>query len=62
MTQITLGKTGLRVEQNGFGALPLQRISHAEAVRLLQAAHDGGMTFFDTARGYTDSEEKLGLA
>ena len=56
MTQITLGKTGLRVEQNGFGALPLQRIRHAEAVRLLQAAHDGGMTFFDTARGYTDSE------
>jgi len=59
---IELGRTGLRVEQNGFGALPIQRVSKQEAVYLLRKAHDGGMTFFDTARGYSDSEEKLGEA
>lgn len=62
MNYITLGSTGITVPQNAFGALPIQRISHEAAARLLQQAHEGGMTFFDTARGYSDSEEKLGLA
>lgn len=62
MAQLTLGMTGLRVEQTGFGALPIQRISKAEAVKLLRRALDGGMTYFDTARAYSDSEEKLGAA
>jgi predicted aldo/keto reductase-like oxidoreductase len=62
MTTIAIGKTGLRAEQNGFGALPIQRISKPDAVRLLRKARAGGMTYFDTARGYTDSEEKLGEA
>ena len=62
MSQVTLGKTGITVNKNGFGALPIQRISRDEAVRLLRRALDGGITFFDTARGYTDSEEKLGEA
>ncbi len=62
MAKIAVGKTGLQVEQNGFGALPLQRVPKPEAVRLLRKAHDGGMTFFDSARGYSDSEEKLGEA
>lgn len=62
MTQIALGKTGLNVEKNGFGALPIQRISNQEAVYLLQKAYDGGMNYFDSARGYTDSEVKLGNA
>jgi len=62
MAQINFGKTGLRVEQNGFGALPIQRIGKSDAVRLLRKALDGGMSFFDTARGYSDSEEKLGEA
>ena len=62
MSQVTLGKTGITVNKNGFGALPIQRISREEAVRLLRRAPDGGITFFDTARGYTDSEEKLGEA
>ena len=50
MHQITLGKTGLVIEKNGFGCLPIQRISEAEAVRLLHKAYDGGINFFDTAR------------
>ena len=58
----TLGKTNLKVNKNGFGALPIQRISEKEAVYLLQKAQDHGFDFFDTARFYTDSESKLGAA
>ena len=62
MAKVTLGKTGITVEKNAFGALPIQRISTQEAVKLLRKAYDRGVTFFDTARFYTDSEEKLGEA
>ena len=62
MRQIVLGKTGISAPQNGFGALPVQRCSTEEAVRILRKAYDGGMRFFDTARAYTDSEEKVGIA
>ncbi len=62
MKTITLGKTGITTPQNAFGALPIQRVSRQEAVRLLRKANDGGMIFFDTARAYSDSEEKLGEA
>ena len=62
MKQIVLGKTGIRTPQNAFGALPVQRVNMNEAVKLLRRAYDGGMTFFDTARAYSDSEEKLGEA
>ena len=62
MKQITLGKTGITVPQNAFGALPIQRVDQSEAVRLLHMAYDGGMRFFDTARAYTDSETKVGAA
>lgn len=62
MTEVTLGRTGIKVNKNGFGALPIQRISKEEAVRLLRKAYDGGIRFFDTARAYTDSEEKVGAA
>lgn len=62
MQTVTLGKTGITTNKNGFGALPIQRISDEKAVYLLRKAYDGGITFFDTARFYTDSEHKLGLA
>ena len=62
MRSITLGKTGITVPQNAFGALPIQRVSVDEAVSLLRNAYDGGMRFFDTARAYSDSEEKVGKA
>ncbi len=62
MRTIKLGKTGIETPQNAFGALPIQRVDMQEAVRLLHMAYDGGMRFFDTARAYTDSEEKLGEA
>lgn len=60
--KITLGKTGIQVEKNAFGALPIQRISKEEAVYLVQKACANGMDFIDTARAYSDSEEKLGEA
>ena len=59
---VRLGSTGIEVNKNGFGALPIQRISDEEAVYLLKKAYQGGIRFFDTARGYSDSEHKLGLA
>ncbi|MBR5640729.1 MAG: aldo/keto reductase [Firmicutes bacterium] len=62
MRNITLGKTGITVPQNAFGALPIQRVTLGTAVYLLRAAYAGGMRFFDTARSYTDSEEKVGVA
>lgn len=62
MRKITLGKTGITVNKNGFGALPIQRISEESAVYLLRKAYDNGIRFYDTARFYTDSEKKLGLA
>ncbi len=62
MKQITLGKTGITAPQNGFGALPIQRVDMDTAVVILRKAYEGGMTYFDTARAYSDSEEKLGAA
>lgn len=60
MTQIRLGKTEIITNRNGFGALPIQRISFEEADALIMKAYENGISFFDTARFYTDSEEKLG--
>ncbi|MDO4529368.1 MAG: aldo/keto reductase, partial [Lachnospiraceae bacterium] len=62
MKTLTLGRTGITTPQNAFGALPIQRVEKAEAVKLLRKAYDGGMTYYDTARAYTDSEEKMGAA
>lgn len=62
MRDVTLGSTGITVPQNGFGALPLQRIEEEDAVALLRAAYAGGMRYFDTARAYSNSEHRVGLA
>ena len=63
MEYVRLGSTGLMVSRTAFGALPIQRVSDFDAAGgILRAAYDGGVNFFDTARMYSDSEEKLGLA
>ena len=62
MQTVTLGSTGITVNKNGFGALPIQRVSDDYAVMLLKKAYAGGVRFFDTARMYSDSEHKVGLA
>lgn len=59
---VTLGRTGIQVEKQSFGALPIQRVSEKEAVYLLQKAYANGMNFFDTARFYSNSEERVGKA
>ena len=50
MSQVTLGTTGITVNKNGFGALPVQRVTMEEAKKLLRKAFESGITFFDTAR------------
>ncbi len=62
MKTLILGKTGLSVTKTSMGCLPLQRCGKEDAVRLLQAAYEGGIRYFDTANAYTDSEEKIGMA
>lgn len=60
--KVRLGSTQIVVEKNGFGALPIQRVDDETAVGILRSAFEGGIRFFDTARAYSDSEHKLGLA
>ena len=62
MEKVRLGRSELLVTKTAFGALPVQRISKPDAVRLVRRAYDAGINYFDTANSYTDSEEKLGLA
>lgn len=57
-----LGSTNMKVSTIGFGGIPIQRKSQEDAKSLVQAALDQGINFFDTARGYTDSEEKIGYS
>jgi predicted aldo/keto reductase-like oxidoreductase len=59
---VRLGSTEINVPKNAFGVLPIQRVTKEEAVKLLRKGYDHGMRFFDTARSYTDSEEKVGEA
>ncbi|HEX2926714.1 MAG TPA: aldo/keto reductase [Ruminiclostridium sp.] len=62
MEKTRLGRTNLMVTRSSFGALPIQRVTFDEAKKLLVKAYDNGINFFDTARAYTDSEEKIGYA
>jgi len=57
----SLGNTGLWVSAIGFGGIPIQRVEQEIASQLVHRALNLGINFFDTARGYTDSEAKLGL-
>jgi len=62
MSQVVLGRTGIKSIKNAFGALPIQRVSEEYAGMLLKKAYNAGYNFFDTARMYSDSEVKIGLA
>ncbi|MCR5107017.1 MAG: aldo/keto reductase [Lachnospiraceae bacterium] len=62
MNTVSLGKTGIKVKQDQFGALPIQRDDMETSIKILRRAYEGGMRYFDTARAYSDSEEKIGLA
>lgn len=60
MRYAKLGSTGINASVISFGGIPIQRVSREEAMEILQACKDGGINFIDTARLYTDSEEKIG--
>ena len=62
MVEVKLGSTGIITNKNALGCLPLQRDSKETAVDLILKAYNNGFTFFDTARAYSDSEEKVGEA
>ena len=57
MQKRILGKSGLEVSALGFGCMGLSfglgpAIEKNEAIKVLRAAYDGGVTFFDTAEAY----------
>ena len=60
MKEVSLGKTGIKVTQLGFGAMYLPRISKEESDKTIRKALELGINYFDTAAAYQDSEEKLG--
>jgi predicted aldo/keto reductase-like oxidoreductase len=62
MRKVVLGKSGLEVSAVGFGGIPIQRVPDEEAVRVIRRALDLGVTFIDTASGYSDSQAKIGRA
>ena len=62
MNKVRLGKTGMMVTQLGFGGIPIQRDSEEEAVAIVKRCLELGITYFDTANGYTTSEERIGKA
>jgi aryl-alcohol dehydrogenase-like predicted oxidoreductase len=62
MQKTVFGKTALTVGRTGFGCIPIQRISYEESTALLQYAYENGVTLYDTANGYTTSEDRIGRA
>jgi len=62
MDQTIFGKTDLKVGRTGFGCIPIQRIPYDESTAILRRAYEGGVTCYDTANGYTTSEERIGIA
>ena len=62
LREMILGRTGLKVKSLGFGGIPIQRVSEEEAVRVVRRCYELGINYYDTARGYTNSEERIGKA
>ncbi|MCL2841381.1 MAG: aldo/keto reductase [Defluviitaleaceae bacterium] len=62
MEQVIFGRTGLKVSRTGFGCIPIQRITYEESTAILRRAYESGITLYDTANGYTTSEDRIGTA
>lgn len=62
MEKMRFGKTELMVSKIAFGGIPIQRLSVEKAVEVVRGVIALGVNFIDTANGYSDSEEKIGLA
>ncbi len=57
-----LGRTNMMVSRLGFGGIPIQRDTEAEAVAVVRKCLELGVTYIDTANAYTTSEERIGKA
>ena len=62
MKEKILGRTGLKIKTLGFGGIPIQRITEEASIEVVRHCYELGMNYFDTARGYTVSEERIGKA
>ncbi len=62
MEKRILGKTGFEVSVIGLGGIPIQRVDKETAISIVKKAHECGINFIDTARGYNSSEKLLGEA
>jgi predicted aldo/keto reductase-like oxidoreductase len=62
MEKVRLGKTNLIVTKLGWGGIPIQRVGEREAVSVIRVVVDMGVDLLDTARAYTNSEHRIGLA
>ena len=62
MEKVRLGRTNIAVKKLGWGSIPIQRVSEEQAVSVVQAAVEMGVDLIDTARAYTTSERRIGLA
>lgn len=60
MRYTKLGTTDIKASVISFGGIPIQRVNKEDAVEIISACRDQGINFIDTARMYTDSEEKIG--
>lgn len=60
--KVRLGRTNLIVTKLGWGGIPIQRVSEEEAVAVVGALLEMGVEVLDTARAYTNSEHRIGLA
>jgi uncharacterized protein len=62
MEKVRLGRTNLIVTKLGWGGIPIQRVGEREAVSVIRAVIEMGVDLLDTARTYTNSEHRIGLA
>jgi len=62
MQETVLGRTGLKIKRLGFGGIPIQRVSEEEAISVVRRCYELGINYYDTARAYSVSEERIGKA
>ena len=62
MEKVRLGRTNIRVKKLGWGGIPIQRVGEAQAVSVVQSVVEKGVDLIDTARVYTSSEQRVGMA
>lgn len=62
MQKRRLGRTNLQVSIVGFGGMCISHIGIEEAKKVVKKAFELGINYFDTAKQYGDSEEKIGAA